>query len=237
MTAEGAERSRLRRAAVLWAAAVAVALALLAFLVGHGVGGRTPAVDAAAAQQRSVLDEQVEHLQGENGRLNARVAELEMARRLDREAYGEVEHTLGDLQSQLARQTDDLAFYRSIVSPADGVEGLRIQRLHIEQGQSSRSYRLRLTLIQAMRHESIVAGLAQVTIAGVQGGVPRAYSIGELLGKPRAQLPFSFRYFQTLEQEIQLPAGFEPFEVRVRLQSSKQRGRPVEGAYPWKVAG
>ena len=62
-----------------------------------------------------------------------------MARRLDRDAYGQVERTLGDLQSKLARQGDDLAFYRSIVSPADGVQGLRIQRFDVRSGTSRAS--------------------------------------------------------------------------------------------------
>jgi hypothetical protein len=61
-----------------------------------------------------------------------------MARRLDRDAYGQVETTLGDLQSQLARQSDDLAFYRSIVSPADGIQGLRIQRFEVLPGAAPR---------------------------------------------------------------------------------------------------
>jgi hypothetical protein len=159
-----------------------------------------------------------------------------MARRLDRDAYGEIERTLADLQSQLSRQGDDLAFYRSIVSPADGIQGLRIQRLDVRPGEKAREFVLKLTLVQAMRHESVVSGLAQITIAGMQGEVPARYTVGELLGQPRAQLPFSFRYFQTIEQALTLPEGFQPYETDVRLQSSKMRG-PVQQAFQWKVEG
>ena len=220
----------------LWAVA-AVALALLVAWLAHGYGQRTAARDAVAgATRRQVLEEQVTHLAAENRRLNAQVAELEMARRLDRDAYGEIERTLGDLQSRLARQSDDLAFYRSIVSPADGVQGLRIQRFEVAPGTGQHEFRLKLTLVQAMRHESVVSGLAQITIAGSQGGAPRKYTVGELLDQPRAQLPFSLRYFQTLEQLVTLPEGFEPQETDVRLQSSKLRGGPIEQSFPWKVA-
>src|SRR5690606_16135178 len=114
-----------------------------------------------------------------NSRLNAKVAELEMARRLDREAYGQVERTLGELQSQLSRQGDDLAFYKSIVSPADGIQGLRIQRFEVEHGKEPRQYVVRLTLIQAMRHDSLAAGLADVVVHGMQGDRPARYSVGE----------------------------------------------------------
>jgi hypothetical protein len=157
-----------------------------------------------------------------------------MARRLDREAYGQVERTLGELQSQLSRQGDDLAFYRSIVSPDDGVQGLRIQRLEIQPGDGPREFVLRLTLIQAMRHESVASGLAQVVLHGMQGDRPARHTLGELLGRPRAQLPFSFRYFQTIEQAFALPEGFEAFEAEVQVRSSKLR-TPLEQSFAWKV--
>ena len=136
---------------------------------------------------------------------------------------GRSRRTLGDLQSQLARQSDDLAFYRSIVSPADGIQGLRIQRFEVLPGDEPREVQLKLTLVQAMRHESIVAGLAQITLIGMKDDVPARFSVGDLLGKPRAELPFSFRYFQTIEQTVVLPEGFEPFETEVRVHSSKLR--------------
>lgn len=234
MTQAPAVRSR-RSWPVLIAAVLA--LAALTAWIAYGEGQRSAGHDAAEeAQRRDVLEEQAARLETENRRLHARVAELEMARRLDRDAYGEVARTLGDLQSQLARQGDDLAFYRSIVSPADGIQGLRIQRLDVRPGGKPREYVLVLTLVQAMRHESIVSGLAEITLAGMQGDVPARHTVGELLGRPRAQLPFSFRYFQTLEQAVTLPEGFEPYETDVRLQSSKMRG-PVQQAFPWQVRG
>ena len=144
---------------------------------------RTKAAAHKKAEKRAVVQDQVEKLEFDNKRLNAKVGELEMSRRLDRDAYGQVETTLGDLQSQLARQSDDLAFYRSIVSPADGIQGLRIQRFEVLPGELPRQVRLKLTLVQAMRHESIVAGLAQITLIGTRNAAPVRYSVGDLLGK------------------------------------------------------
>ena len=234
MTDVGAPQTR---RSWLYAAFAATLLAVLAGWIGYGFGQRSAGHDAAAeAESRAVVQGQVEKLEFDNKRLNAQVGELEMARRLDRDAYGQIESTLGDLQSQLARQSDDLAFYRSIVSPADGIQGLRIQRFEAEPGAEPRQVRLKLTLVQAMRHESIVAGLAQITLIGVKGDVPARFSVGDLLGKPRAELPFSFRYFQTIEQTVVLPEGFEPFETDVRVHSSKLRA-PVQQTFAWKITG
>jgi len=234
VTEAGAPGSRLP---LLYAALAAALLAALTGWIGYGLGQRSAGNDSAtAAEKRAVVEDQGQRLEFENKQLNARVAELEMARRLDRDAYGQVEATLGDLQSQLARQSDDLAFYRSIVSPADGIQGLRIQRFEVVPGAAPRQVRLKLTLVQAMRHESIVAGLVQITLLGAKDAVPARFSVGDLLGKPRAELPFSFRYFQTIEQTVVLPEGFEPFETEVRVRSSKLRA-PVQQKFAWKVAG
>jgi hypothetical protein len=228
-----AGRSWLRWLVPVAAVIAAVVLAGYAYSRGQASAGLNA---AQAALDRRELVARATHLEEENAQLNVRIAELEMARRLDREAYGQVEKTLGELQSQLSRQGDDLAFYRSIVSPADGVQGLRIQRFEVQPGDEPREFLLKVTLIQAMRHESVAAGLVQVVVHGMQGDRPARYSVGELLGRPKAQLPFSFRYFQTVEQAVTLPEGFKAFEAEVQLRSSKLRS-PVQQSFPWKVTG
>ena len=215
------------------------AVIVVALLTGvaYNRGQASAGLQAAqVALERRELTAKADRLERQNARLNARVAELEMARKLDREAYGQVEKTLGELQSQLSRQTDDLAFYKSIVSPADGVQGLRIQRFEVLPGAEPREYQLKLTLIQSMRHESVAAGLAQIVVHGMQGDRPARYTLGELLGQPKAQLPFSFRYFQTIEQAVTLPEGFQAFEVEVQVRSSKLRS-PMQQSFPWKADG
>lgn len=221
-----------------WFAAVVTAVSVLlvgwfAWQQGQLTAGRDAAADAQARKQ---LTAKVERLEADNQRPTAKVAELEMARRLDRDAYGQIEQTLGDLQSQLAHQTEDLAFYRSIVSPADGIQGLRVQRLDVAKGGGPREFVFRLTLVQAMRHESLVSGLVQIEVNGMQGDKPMRYAVGDLVGKPGLRLPFSLRYFQTLEQPVTLPEGFEAFETNVTVTSSKLRF-PMQRSFPWKLAG
>jgi hypothetical protein len=219
-----------------WLAAAAAASVLgLLLALAYNRGQASAGLSAAqVALERRELVAKADRLERQNSKLNARVAELEMARKLDREAYGQVEQTLGELQSQLSRQADDLAFYKSIVSPADGVQGLRIHRFEVSPGAEPREYQLKLTLIQSMRHESVASGLVQVVVHGMEGDRPARYSVGELLGRPKAQLPFSFRYFQTIEQAVTLPEGFQAFEAEVQVRSSKLRF-PMQQSFPWKA--
>ena len=220
----------------LGAALVVAGLAVVAGFAwreGRASGGYDSTL---VERERREAESRVELLERENSRLNAKVAELEMSRQLDREAYGQIERTLADLQAQLSTQGGDLAFYRSIVSPADGIQGLRIQRFGVRPADGPREFQLALTLIQAMRHESLASGLVQIAVTGLTANRPARHTVGELLGRPRAQLPFSFRYFQTIEQNVTLPADFEPLEIEVEVRSSKLKS-PVRQNFPWKPAG
>ena len=198
-------RSRvLRLTSAQWAAA-GVATGLLGLLLWFAYQRGTASAglqSVSNAFQRRELMSRIAALEDENGMLNAKVAELEMSRRLDKEAYGQVERTLGELQSAMSRQ--------------------------------DREFLLRLTLIQAMRHDNVAAGLVQIALSGLQQEHPTRYTVGELLGRPSAKMPFSFKYFQTIEQIIELPAGFEPYTVDVTVTSSRIRG-PVERSFPWKT--
>jgi len=219
------------------AAAAGLSALLLLLLLAYNRGQASAGLEAAqVALERRELVAKADRLERHNSKLNARVAELEMARKLDREAYGQIEKTLGELQSQLSRQADDLAFYKSIVSPADGIQGLRIHRFEVLPGAEPREYQLKVTLIQSMRHESVASGLVQVVVHGMEGDRPARYSVGELLGRPKAQLPFSFRYFQTIEQVVTLPEGFQAFEAEVQVRSNKLRF-PMQQSFPWKADG
>src|SRR5690606_5141447 len=99
--------------------------------------------------------------------------------------YAEVEQTLADLQAQISKQREELAFYRGIVSPEDGVGALRVQRFEILRGNGERHYRLRLVLVQSMSQERPVSGSVLVRIEGMQGQEARQLALNEVGAETR----------------------------------------------------
>ena len=227
-----------RRSLVRWLvpAGAVLAAALLAAYAYHR-GQVAAGLDAAQVLTRTPRPvAKASRLEKENARLNAQVAELEMSRQARSRGLRPGREHAGRAAVAAVATERRPCVLQSIVSPADGIQGLRIQRFEVQPGGAPREFLLKLTLIQAMRHESTASGLAQVVVHGMQGDQPARYSVGELLGRPKAQLPFSFRYFQTLEQSVTLPEGFEAFEAEVQVRSSKLRS-PMQQSFPWKVAG
>jgi hypothetical protein len=225
-------RPRSKRSGAIYAA---LGIACVLLLWGTYEAGRATAGFSIARwfAERSALRTQLDDLARRNAELEARLAAAEIAKRVDREAYAQVEKSLADLQSRLGEQSQELAFYRGIVSPTDGLAGLRVQRLLVLPGGEAHRYRVRVVLIQAARNDAMIAGSVGISIDGVQAG--RALSLPfEEIRVADKPLAFSFRYFQEIETELRLPEDFTPQRVQVEVRS-KSATAPVRQSFTWKV--
>lgn len=171
--------------------------------------------------------------------LERRQAILETSREIDRETYARVEQELERLQAQVQAQEEELAFYRGIVTPEDGVSGLRIQSFDVEPAAGAEGrVRVRLILVQAIVHNERVSGRVRLSVAGTQGGEAAELDEADLApGAPEPPLEYEFRYFETLERDLALPVGFEPDTVTVRIEPEEPAGEPITQEYGWKAAG
>ena len=190
----------------------------------------------AEVQRRRELTAQIEALEQENEKLRGDIAKAELARNVDNKSYGVVEKNLEDLQAQVLKQREELTFYRGIVSPEDGIGGLRIQGFQIQSGGAERHYRLLLVLQQSMREDAMVSGSVNIQIEGVRANRPEQLGLPQLTDtvKGDGQLQFKLRYFQKFEQGVVLPEGFEPRAVNVEVRSTRL-ATPVRESYPWQV--
>jgi len=221
--------------------AVRIALVALAVVGGYLVFefGRIQAgfnvVDTAA--ERQVYEHQIAMLEDDIVSLKQQIALLETHRDIDREAYKEVEVSLTELQAKIQEQKDAIAFYRGIVSPADGSKGLRVQDLKLTRGKTEREYNIRLVLVQALQHDRKVSGNVNLTIDGNLDGVEKTYSYAELLpDESEPAWPFSFRYFQNFDRQVVLPDGFTPQRVNIEVQSRTRSIASIEESFSWDTS-
>lgn len=213
-------------------------LVLLALVAGYLVFeyGRISAgydtIDAAS--ERAALEAEIDARDDRIAELEQEVALLETHREIDREAYREVEASLTDLQAKIQEQRDAIAFYRGIVSPADGRPGLRVQDFRLTRGAEERQFNLRLVLVQAMKHDRKVSGDVALSVEGIEDGVARTYALAELLPVDASgEWPFSFRYFQDFDRQIVLPDGFTPERVHVEVRSRTRSIDSIEETFAW----
>jgi len=221
-----------RRAPLVWGGLVVVLLLCLwgAFEAGRSRAGYSV---VGAALERRARDAEIADLRARLRTADSSLAASEVARRVDREAYAQVGKSLADLQVRLGAQAQELAFYRSIVDPSDQISGMRIQRLQVLPATAPRHYRVRIVLVQAARQDASTAAAVDFTVDGQLRG--RAASLAlAAIGTSSRVLNFSFRYFQELEAEIELPAQFTPQRLQVEVRPAKGV-TPIRQAYPWKI--
>ena len=215
-----------------------VVLALVATYLVFEYGRISAGYDVVdAGNERAAFEEHIDTLDDEIAELKQEIAVLETHREIDREAYKEVESGLGSLQAKIQEQRDAIAFYRGIVSPADGKPGLRVQDLKLTRGAEEREFNLRLVLVQAMKHDRKVSGDVAVSVEGSEDGEDKTYTLTELLpADAESAWPFSFRYFQDFDRQLVLPDGFTPERIRVEVRSRTRSISSIEESYAWAMS-
>ena len=190
-----------------------------------------------AANERQAFEGIIAELESEVVGFKQEVALLETHRDIDQEAYKEVESSLSSLQAKIVEQQDAIAFYRGIVSPADGKPGLRVQGLTLTRGDEERQFNVRLVLVQSMKHDRKVSGNVLMSVHGSQDGKEKSYELAELLSDDAdSGWPFSFRYFQNFNRQLLLPDGFTPRQIRVEVRSKTRSIADVEASFDWVTA-
>jgi hypothetical protein len=226
-----------KRRALLLGVAVLLALGVLyaAFELGRYDAGFRVVDSVRGALSASA---RIRNLEAVNEKQRSQLEAAEVARRVDREGYKQVERSLGDMQSQIARLNQDLSFYRGLVQP-DSVIHVKVQQMQIVPETAPGQYHLKFVLMQTGKPDKVVAGNAAITIDGLLQGKPSSLSFGQVAPNRRVSLAYSFRYFQDYDEPILLPQGFEPTRVGVEIHSSKDRdaSHSFRQAFVWKAQG
>jgi hypothetical protein len=213
-----------------------VAGAYLAFELGRYQAGYS------VIDSRRAIDQYRERLaaqRADNDELRRQIAVLETSREIDRATYEQVKASLAGLEAQIQAQEEELVFYRGIVSPQDGVPGLRVQSVQAEPTDESRGYVLRLVLVQAIVHSRRVAGAVKLRLTGLRDGQMASFDVAELVpdaasgGDRSYDMSYGFRYFQGLDAELVLPIGFEPEHLHVEMWPSEPRGEMSTQSFAW----
>ena len=189
-----------------------------------------------ASQQRQDYENRIKELQKQIVALSQEIALLETHRDIDREAYKDVEKGLANLQEKIQEQRDAIAFYRGIISPADGQRGLRVQDLRLSKGKDERQYHVRLVLVQVMQHDRSVKGEVSFSLEGAQDGVATTYNLEQLVpADEKSNWPFSFRYFQNFDRQLILPEGFLPERINIEVRSRTKSIASVKQSFLWQT--
>lgn len=163
------------------------------------------------------------------------IADLKLGSEVDHKATEDVRLSIAKLQNNIAGLEEEIRFYKGVMLPNVEEKGLRIERLDINSTNNSAKLRYRLVLTQVVEKHEFIQGTVEISLLGRQGGTEKAIQLDEVADLKSNVIRFRFRYFQNIEGEITLPAGFEPREVIVVAKSSGNKNRRLERKFEWLV--
>ena len=167
--------------------------------------------------------------------LRAKVAQLESSTVGQTREREEVQRTIGDLQAQVARANQELAFFRGIVTQSANSAEVKIQQARMVATAAANKFRIRVTLVQPMKPDTVVSGVVILSVDGEMDGKPGRADFATLSGGKRREIPFTFRYLENIEEEITMPPGMKPEQLLVEVRSNKRGSAPVQQSYVWSV--
>jgi hypothetical protein len=211
-------------------------VALFALYVFYELGRYDAGYDRlAVAQQRTELEVRIEHLQKDNRELRTKLAELDTIRLGSAREQAEVARSIGDLQAQIARQSQQLAFYRGVVAQNAANIGLKIESLRISGTRVRGLYIVHLALVRSGRAEQLTTGTVELSVDGEAAGAVQQLDLSALTGGRTSDLGYDFRYFQNFDQDVTIPATFRPEHLTVVVKSNRGDASPLSQTFLWTV--
>jgi hypothetical protein len=189
----------------------------------------------AAAQQRTELEVRIEHLEKDNRELRTRLAEADTIRAGRAREQAEVARAMGELQAQVARQSQELAFYRGVVAQNANTPGVKIEQLHITAGKRPATFTVHMSLVRSGRADGAASGTVHLSLDGSSDGHARSLDLATLSGGQQRELRYNFRYLQNFDQDLSVPLAFKPEQLVVEVQSSRHDVAPLSQTFLWTI--
>ena len=162
--------------------------------------------------------------------LRQQVATLKRSDQISRNANIELQNELAEREEEVSGLRADVAFYERLVGSTGQRQGLRVHEAKFAP-ETGGTWHYTVTLTQNLNRGAISKGSMRFVVDGVRNGKLGTVKWDELVQTPNAPgKPYSFRYFQQLEDSVMLPPGFTPQRVRVTLQGN---AGTVEQTFTW----
>lgn len=222
-----------QRLVVLALALTAAVVLGLGFWLGraavHSGFGVDPARYRAQTAELEAAEMQAEDLQ--------QALDLASARhQVDRDALELVRTELARQKEQLASLEEGLRFYRGLMAPGEIDQGLSLRRVELVAREQPGRYGFRIVAQQEASEHSLLQGELFAEVVGQQDGEDRVLEFARISDDLEANVvPLRFRYFQSIEGDLQLPEGFQPRSISVVATIKSPRMAEVSENFPWKV--
>lgn len=164
----------------------------------------------------SRLREQVSRLETENKQLNSQVAQYERQIQIEHASNLEISRQQQAISDENVRLQEDLAFFQNLTEMRGSTGELGVHRIRLERDKMPGEYHLRMLLVQSVQRAREFNGSYQLVATAMKNG-QRITLLFPQDEASNAQFQLKFKYYQRVEQSIQLPHDAQLENVQVRI--------------------
>jgi hypothetical protein len=229
-------RPRRRALFITVLVSVVAASVVSGFLYGYCQG---LSAQGAVQDERDKLKAELSALRIQNTDLSRQVAILDRSSVVDQRATAEVQATIRNLIEQLAQLQQDVVFYRQVVSSDTVDTGLIVGQMNIYGTSDPGRFRYKLVMRQQDADgDSYLRGHVNVNLVGRRGDEQMIFALRDISDEQdQLDIRLGFKYFQTIEGELALPAGFEPERIQIVAVATEPVGKSIDQYFSWMVLG
>lgn len=163
------------------------------------------------------------------------LAALRTRSEVDRQSLELVRREMVAQKQYVTELEEDLRFYRSLMSPDSAPGQVQVREPEISTAATEGHYTFRIVIHQeAVKHQLIHGEL----VAGLEGELDGKAATHIFAGKSAPGAgdwpAVKFRYFQEFTGSFELPEGFEPTKVFVKVKVNKPRKLDVREEFTWQ---
>jgi hypothetical protein len=144
---------------------------------------------------------------------------------ITQEAYGGLKDSLMQCDANIVSVRQELAFYRSIISPEDGESGLKIHDLQLDKVEDG-SFSATLVLLQSIENDEVASGSVHMEVVSEDGN--------QVIGRwpESGGKRFDLRYFEKVTAQIKLLAGASAERIHVVVDPDGESD-DIDRWYSW----
>lgn len=168
--------------------------------------------------------------------MQAKVQEVQAQHDVDVAALELARKALLTRDGRVAELEASLSFYRGLMAPEEGKQGVVLKAPQWIAGAEAGVYHYRAVVSQVDRKHSVVKGSMTVVLLGEQNGEPAEFALHNISAShDEKRVLLRFKYFQVIEGHLTLPSGFSPRQVRVELNITKPKKKQSTALFAWQV--
>ncbi len=180
------------------------------------------------------LRQTVSDLREKNQALREQLAKAVRSSEIDSSAGKELMGTLALREKELLDLREELNFYKSMVESAkgDGPSTISIRSFSVVTTDADRIFHYKLVLARVDGKGKPVKGQVQLRLQGRKNGESATLEWQDLSSGSEAP-KFRFQFFQRLEGALEIPEGFEPEHILVKVMPSGKKQQSVQQSFSW----